>query len=98
MARFRKSGDISVRVPSFFISFTPLLRKSSMKSSLVTVLFLGVFLALARFKGDRVGIDHVVIQAVKGAVALIGVLMLVIALASRNFLVTVRTQTLFVPP
>lgn len=74
------------------MSFTPFLRKSSMKSSLVIVLFLGAFLALARFKGDHVRIDHVVIQAVKGAIALIGVLMLVIALACRNFLVTVRTK------
>lgn len=63
-----------------------------MKSSLAIVLFLGAFLALARFKGDRVSIDHVVIQAVKGAIALIGVLMLVIALACGNFIVTVRTK------
>ena len=63
-----------------------------MKSSLAIVLFLGAFLALARFKGDRVSIDHVVIQAVKGAIALIGVLMLVIALACGYFLVTVRTK------
>ena len=74
------------------MSFTPFLRKSSMKSSLVIVLFLGAFLALARFKGDCVGVDHVVIQAVQGAVALIGVLMLVIALACGNFIVTVRTK------
>ena len=40
----------------------------------------------------RVGIDHVVIQAVQGAVALICVLMLVIALACGNFIVTVRTK------
>ena len=74
------------------MSFTPFLRKSSMMSSLVIVLFLGAFRTLARFKGDRVGVDHVVIQAVQGAVALIGVLMLVIALARWNFLVTVRTK------
>ena len=74
------------------MSFTPFLRKSSMRSSLVIVPFLGAFFALARFKGDRVSIDHVVIQAVQGAVALIGVLMLVIALARRNFLITVRTK------
>ena len=92
MARFRKSGGISIREPSFFMSFTPLLRKSSMKSSLVIVLFLGRFRTLARFKSDRVGVDHVVIKTFQRAVALIGVLMLVVALARRNFLITVRTK------
>lgn len=74
------------------MSFTPFLRKFTMKSSLVIVLFLGGFRTLARFKGDRVGVDHVVVKTFQGAVALIGVLMLVIALARRNFLVTVRTK------
>ena len=74
------------------MSFTPFLRKSLMKSSLVIVLFLGAFRTLARFKGDRVGVDHVVIQAVQGAVALIGVLMLVIALACGYLFITVRTK------
>ena len=74
------------------MSITPLFRKSSIKSSLVIVLFLGAFLALTGFKGDRVGVDHVVIKTFQGAVALIGVLMLVIALSRRNFLITVRTK------
>ena len=80
------------RAVVFFMSFTPLLRKSSMKSSLVIVLFLGRFRTLARFKSDRVGVDHVVIKTFQRAVALIGVLMLVVALARRNFLITVRTK------
>ena len=63
-----------------------------MKSSLVIVLILGAFRTLARFKGDRVSVDHVVIQAVQGAVALIGVLMPVIALACGYLLVTIRTK------
>lgn len=83
------------------MSITPLFRKSSIKSSLVIVLFLGAFCALARFKGDRVGVDHVVIQAVQRAVALIGVLVLVISLACGYLLVTVCNsshKTLLVPP
>ena len=79
-------------VMMFKILVTPFLRKSSMKSSLVIFLFLGGFRTLARFKGDRVSVDHVVIKTFQGAVALIGVLMLVIALARRNFLITVRTK------
>ena len=74
------------------MSFTPFLRKSSMKSSLVIVLFLGAFLTIACFNGENVRVDHVVIQAVQRTVALIGVLMLVIALACGNFLITVRTK------
>ena len=75
-----------------FMSFTPFLRNSSIKSSLIIVLLLGAFRTFAHFNGDRVRIDHVVIQAVQGAVALIGVLMLVIALACGYFLVTIRTK------
>ncbi len=60
------------------MSFTPFRRSSSTYSSLVIFLFLGALLTLTRFNGENVGVDHVVIQAVQGAVALIIVLMLVI--------------------